>query len=112
MTTELTSDTYDEFINSAELPVIVDFWAPWCKPCLQIAPIIDELATEMQSEITFAKLNIEDFPEFGKRYEILSIPALLVIKNDLPHVRVAMNGGFNKERMIESIRKAVNETTK
>jgi thioredoxin 1 len=112
MTTELTSDTYDEFINSAELPVIVDFWAPWCKPCLQIAPIIDELAIEMQSEITFAKLNIEDFPEFSKRYEILSIPALLVIKKDLPYMRVAMNGGFNKERIIESIRKAVTETTK
>ena len=111
MTTELTSDTYDEFINSADLPVVVDFWAPWCKPCLQIAPIIDELSIEMQSEIMFVKLNIEDFPEFGKRYEILSIPALLVIKKDLPHMRVAMNGGFNKERMIEAIRKTINETT-
>ncbi len=111
MTTELTSDTYDEFINSADLPVVVDFWAPWCKPCLQIAPIIDELAIEMQSEIAFAKINIEDFPEFGKRYEILSIPALLVVGNGSPHKRVAMNGGFNKERMIEAIKKTINETT-
>ena len=111
MAKEITDQNFNKDVLQSSKITLVDFWAPWCKPCLQIAPIIDELSIEMQSEIMFVKLNIEDFPEFGKRYEILSIPALLVIKKDLPHMRVAMNGGFNKERMIEAIRKTINETT-
>lgn len=107
MTVELTADTYDEFVNSSDIPVIVDFWAPWCGPCKVIAPIIDELSTEMESEVKFAKLNIEEFPEFGIRYDIKSIPALVVIKDGSPLGRVATAGGFNKSRIIENIRIAI-----
>lgn len=107
MTVELTADTYDEFVNSSDIPVIIDFWAPWCGPCKIIAPIIDELSTEMESEVKFAKLNIEEFPEFGIRYDIKSIPALVVIKDGSPLGRVATAGGFNKSRIIENIRIAI-----
>jgi thioredoxin 1 len=107
MTVELTADTYDEFVNSSDIPVVVDFWAPWCGPCKLIAPLVDELSTEMESEVKFAKLNIEEFPEFGIRYDIKSIPALVAFKNGSPIGRVAMAGGFNKTRIIENIRIAI-----
>jgi thioredoxin 1 len=107
MTVELTADTYDEFVNSSDIPVIVDFWAPWCGPCKIIAPLIDELSTEMESEVKFAKLNIEEFPEFGIRYDIKSIPALVALKDGSPIGRVALAGGFNKSRIIENIRIAI-----
>ena len=107
MTVELTADTYDEFVNSSDIPVIIDFWAPWCGPCKIIAPIIDELSTEMESEVKFAKLNIEEFPEFGIRYDIKSIPALVVIKDGSPLGRIATAGGFNKSHIIENIRIAI-----
>jgi thioredoxin 1 len=107
MTVELTADTYDEFVNSSDIPVIVDFWAPWCGPCKIIEPLIDELSTEMESEVKFAKLNIEEFPEFGIRYDIKSIPALVALKDGSPIGRVALAGGFNKSRIIENIRIAI-----
>lgn len=107
MTTELTADTYDEFVNSSDVPVIIDFWAPWCGPCKQIAPVIDELSIEMQGEVLFAKLNIEEFPEFGVRYDIKAIPALVVIKNGSYLGRVATAGGFSKSRLTENVRIAI-----
>jgi thioredoxin 1 len=107
MTTELTLDTYDEFIKSSEIPVIVDFWAPWCGPCKQIAPVLDELSEEMNGEVVFAKVNIEDFPELGVKYEIKSIPALLVFKNGEHVNRVSISGGFSKSRATENVRIAI-----
>lgn len=107
MTTELTADTYDEFVNSSDIPVIVDFWADWCGPCKMIAPIIDELSIEMEGEVTFAKMDIDKFPDFGKRYEIMTIPALIVIKNGEYVGRVTTTGGFSKGRLTENIRIAI-----
>lgn len=107
MTTELTADTYDEFVNSSELPVIVDFWAEWCGPCKKISPIIDELSSEMANEVIFAKMDIDKFPEFGAKYEIRTIPALVVIKNGEYIGRVGTAGGFGKNQLMENVRIAI-----
>lgn len=107
MTRELTSDTYDEFVNSSDIPVVVDFWAPWCNPCNKLSPVIDELSSEMENDVKFAKLNIDEYPEFPQRYGIASIPALLVFRNGEYVGRVSTAGGLSKLRIEENVRIAI-----
>jgi thioredoxin 1 len=74
----LTSATFDEMVASSDLPVVVDFWAEWCGPCKMIAPILGEIATEQQGKITIAKLNVDENPDLAMRFNVMSIPTLLV----------------------------------
>ena len=75
---------FDQIVLHAEKPVLVDLWAPWCKPCLMVAPILDELAEEYGSKISFVKVDIDQNPKTPTRYGIMSIPALLIFKNGEP----------------------------
>ena len=80
-TTQLTDATFDETINSASEPVLVDFWAEWCGPCKMIAPILDELASEYGDRIRIAKLNIDENPQTPPKFGIRGIPTLILFKN-------------------------------
>lgn len=77
----LTTANFDETIRSADIPVLVDFWAEWCGPCKQIDPIIREIATEKAGLLTVAKLNVDDHGDIAMRFNVMSIPTMIVFKN-------------------------------
>jgi thioredoxin len=73
---ELDPTSFDEAI--ARGPIVVDFWAPWCRPCLAVAPILEDLEAAAAGRVAFAKLNVDDHPEISGRYEVLSIPTVIL----------------------------------
>lgn len=78
---KLTDHTFQsEVLQSSEL-VLVDFWAPWCKPCTMISPVIDQLAAEYDGKVKFGKLDVDENPETTQGFGILSIPTLMLFKN-------------------------------
>ena len=80
----LTSATFKDAIATATTPVLVDFWAPWCGPCKMIAPVLDELASEMQGKARFVKMNVDENPQVAGQFGIMSIPTLIVFKDGKP----------------------------
>jgi thioredoxin 1 len=76
--------TFKQVVLEAKKPVLVDFWATWCKPCLAVAPIIEELASEYENKVDFVKMDIDHNPKTPSSYGIMSIPTLLIFKNGSP----------------------------
>ncbi|AMV33939.1 Thioredoxin C-1 [Pirellula sp. SH-Sr6A] len=77
---EFTEQGFDSDVLQSSQPVLVDFWATWCGPCRQIAPLIDELAVKFDGSVRIGKVNVEDHPELAQRYGINAIPTLLLFK--------------------------------
>jgi thioredoxin 1 len=97
----LTDSTFDEEIAGSADVVIVDFWAEWCGPCKMIAPILEEIATEQAGKLTVAKLNVDDNPDAARRYEVMSIPTLIVFKDGQPVRRLI--GAKGKGQLLEEL---------
>jgi len=72
---------FDQVVLKSEIPVLVDFWAPWCRPCLMAAPILEELAGEYIGKVTIAKLDVDQNQKVAKRYKVMAIPNLIIFKN-------------------------------
>ena len=97
----LTDIIFDEEIGSASEPVIVDFWAEWCGPCKMISPILEEIATEQAGKVKVAKLNVDDNPDAARRYEVMSIPTLIVFRDGQPVKRLI--GAKGKGQLLQEL---------
>ena len=75
---------FDQTVLQADMPVLVDFWAPWCRPCLMVAPILDELAEEYSGRITVARMDVDQNPRTASRYHIMAIPTMFLFKKGKP----------------------------
>jgi thioredoxin 1 len=97
----LSDATFDEAVKSAETAVVIDFWAEWCGPCKMIAPALAEIADEHEGKLQIAKLNVDDNPETARRFDVMSIPTLLVFQDGSPVKRLV--GAKGKGQLLQDL---------
>jgi thioredoxin 1 len=88
------AEQFDEVISDPERPAIVDFWADWCGPCKMMTPVLERLAREYDGRMTFAKLNVDEFPEISNRFGVRSIPTMIIFRKGKTASRIT---GFKPE---------------
>jgi len=82
---KFTDENFDSEVLNSNVPVLVDFWAPWCGPCKMMSPIIEELAKEYEGkEIKIGKLNVDEAPQSASKFQVMSIPTLMIFKDGKP----------------------------
>jgi thioredoxin 1 len=97
----LTDQTFDEEIGSASEPVLVDFWAEWCGPCKMVAPVLDEIAAEQAGKLRVGKINIDENLELARRFDVMSIPTLILFKDGQPQLRIV--GAKGKGQLLQEL---------
>jgi thioredoxin 1 len=97
---EVSDETFEKEVLNSDIPVLVDFWAPWCGPCKAIGPVVEELSKDYEGKIKFLKCNVDDNPATPSNYGIRAIPTLILFK-----------GGKNVEQVVGMVQKAKLEDT-
>jgi thioredoxin 1 len=97
----LSDSSFDEEIKSSDKPVLVDFWAEWCGPCKMVAPVLEEIASENPDAIRVAKVNVDDALEVSRRFDVMSIPTLILFKDGEPQMRIV--GARGKGQLLQEL---------
>ena len=97
----LTDSTFDEEVKSSDEPVLVDFWAEWCGPCKMIAPTLEEISKDFAGRLKVAKLNVDDAQSTAQRFEVMSIPTLILFKDG--EVKLRIVGAKGKGQLLQEI---------
>lgn len=98
MEIKLSTENFEKEVLKSEKPVLVDFYADWCGPCNAMAPVIEELAKELEGKVKVGKINVDENPDIAVEYNVMSIPTLIVFKNGKEEKRLV--GLRNKEELI------------
>ena len=94
----VNDSNFQQLVIDSKTPVMVDVWAPWCRPCRMVAPILDELANEYQDRITLAKLNVDENAKTATKYRVMSIPNLIIFKKGEPVSQIV---GYKPKRELK-----------
>jgi thioredoxin len=97
----LSTSTFDEQVQGATTPILVDFWAEWCGPCLRVTPVLEEIAAERAGQLTIAKVNVDDNPELARRYNVMSIPTMLVFSGG--EISKKLVGAMGKAQLLQEL---------
>ena len=100
-TKTVTDATFASDVLQSDKPVLVDFWAEWCGPCKMVAPILQEIATEQEGQLRIGKLNIDENLETARRFEVMSIPTLILFRDGEPQLRII--GAKGKGQLLQEL---------
>ncbi len=101
----ITDDSFEQAVVNAEVPVVVDYWAEWCAPCRQIAPALEEIASELEGRVNIAKMNVDENPQTPSKFGVRGIPTLMLFKDG--EVASTKIGALPKGKIKEWIESAI-----
>lgn len=102
---QVTDESFESDVLKSDLPVLIDFWAPWCGPCKAIAPVVEEVAKQYAGRLKVVKMNVDDNPQTPSRYGVRGIPNLIVFKDG--QVRDQIIGAVPKAQLVKAIDQVV-----
>lgn len=102
---EISEPQFDQEVLQATLPVLVDFWAPWCGPCKMLGPVLEEVAAANDSRLKVVKVNVDENPDLAQEYEVMGIPAMFLFKGG--QIIDSFTGAMSKQALTDKIDKYI-----
>ncbi len=102
---EISESQFDQEVLQATLPVLVDFWAPWCGPCKMLGPVLEEVAAANDSRLKIVKVNVDENPDLAQKYEVMGIPAMFLFKGG--QVIDSFTGAMSRQALSDKIDKYI-----